>query len=276
MQGKKHPLTAKCRLEKSRAQRIIWLLEELNLEYNIEVFKRDKAGRAGPELKKIHPLGRSPVVGITPAGSDKEVSITQKPTSPTHQLTHAPQLIIAESETIMDYLTDHFGPHLVPARYPSGQEGKLGGETVEWLRHKFLLDYAEGSLITPLIVSLITAGIRAAPVPFFLRPITNGIANKVDGSYTDPELTNHLQFLEGYLKESPSKGAFFCSERLTSADIMVHFVLEGAVKKKAVSEAKTPELYKYVRRLQGMESYKRAGERVEKASGVKFVPFSET
>ncbi|OSS48946.1 hypothetical protein B5807_07013 [Epicoccum nigrum] len=244
-------------LEKSRAQRIIWLLEELNLEYNIEVFKRDKAGRAGPELKKIHPLGRSPVIGITPAGSDKEV-------------------IIAESETIMDYLTDHFGAHLVPARYPAGQEGKLGAETTEWMRHKFLLDYAEGSLITPLIVSLITAGIRAAPVPFFLRPITNGIAAKVDGSYTDPELTNHLDFLDTYLKESPSQGAFFCSDRLTSADIMVHFVLEGAVKKKAVSETKNPALYKYVRRLQEMESYRRAGERVEKASGVKFVPFSET
>lgn len=195
--------------------------------------------------------------------------------STTHQLT-PPQLIIAESETIMDYLTDHFGPHLVPTRYPPGQEGKVGAETTEWMRHKFLLDYTEGSLITPLIVSLITAGIRAAPVPFFLRPITNGIASKVDGSYTDPELTNHLEFLETYLKESSSQGKFFCTDRLTSADVMVHFVLEGAVKKKAVSETKNPELYKYVRRLQGMESYKRAGERVEKASGVKFVPFSET
>lgn len=70
-------LTKASRLEKSRAQRIIWLLEELKLEYNIEVFKRDENGRAGPELKKFHPLGRSPTVGITPAGSDKEV-ITQE------------------------------------------------------------------------------------------------------------------------------------------------------------------------------------------------------
>lgn len=176
----------------------------------------------------------------------------------------------------MDYICDHFGPQLVPARYPAGREGQLGAETEEWMRHKFLLDYAEGSFITPLIVSLITLGIRNAPVPFFLRPITNGIANKVDGSYTNPEMTNHLDFLEGYLKSSPSQGKFFCTDKLTSADIMIHFVLEGAVKKKAVSESAYPTLYKYVRSLQETDSYKRAGQSVEKASGEKFVPFSET
>ncbi|KAF3041175.1 hypothetical protein E8E12_009585 [Didymella heteroderae] len=244
-------------LEKSRAQRVIWLLEELKLDYNIEVFKRDKDGRAGPELKKFHPLGRSPTIGITPAGSDKEV-------------------IITESETIMDYLCDHFGPSLIPRRYPEGCDGVVGGETEEWMRHKFLMDYAEGSFLTPLIVSLITSGIRSAPVPFFLRPITNSIANNVDNKYTNPELTNHLEFLETYLKESPSKGEYFCSDKLTSADIMMHFALEGAVKKKALTEQAYPTLYKYVRRLQALDSYKRAGQAVEKASGEKYVPFSET
>lgn len=175
----------------------------------------------------------------------------------------------------MDYICDHFGPSLVPRRYPEGKDGVLGGETEEWMRHKFLMDYAEGSFLTPLIVSLITTGIRKAPVPFFLRPITNGIANKVDGSYTNPELKNHVDFLETYLKESPSKGQYFCSEKLTPADIMMHFALEGAVKKKAVNEQTSPTLYSYVRRLQELDSYKRAGQAVEKASGEKFVPFSE-
>ncbi|KAH6644617.1 glutathione transferase [Boeremia exigua] len=244
-------------LEKSRAQRIIWLLEELKLEYDIQVFKRNKDGRAGPELKKFHPLGRSPTIGITPAGSDK-------------------QIIVTESETVSDYICDHFGPQLIPQRYPAGQEGQLGAETEQWMRHKFLMDYAEGSFITPLLVSLITSTIRSAAVPFFLRPITNGIANKVDASYTNPEITNHLDFLEGYLKSSPSQGQFFCSDSLTSADIMVHFVLESAIKKKALNETSYPTLYKYVRRLQETDSYKRAGQSVEKASGEKYVPFSES
>jgi glutathione S-transferase len=138
------------------------------------------------------------------------------------------------------------------------------------------MDYTEGSLLTPLIVSLVTQGIRAAPVPFFLKPITGSIASKVDNSYTEPELKNHLEFLEDYLKQSPSKGEFFCSSSITSADIMLHFALEACIKKKAVTETLYPTLYTYTRKLQGTASYKRAGEKVEKVTGEKFVPFSET
>jgi glutathione S-transferase len=138
------------------------------------------------------------------------------------------------------------------------------------------MDYTEGSLLTPLIVSLITQNIRKAPVPFFLKPITGGIASKVDGSYTEPEIKNHLAFLEDYLKKSPSQGEFFCSSSLTSADIMLHFALEACVKGKYVSETAYPTLYKFTRKLQGTASYKRAGEKVEKATGEKYVPFSES
>lgn len=105
------------RLTKSRGQRIIWLLEELNLEYDIKVFKRNKDFRAGADLKEVHPLGKSPVIGITPAGSDKEI-------------------VIAESETIVEYVCDYFGKHMIPKRYPEGQEGVLGAETEEWMRYK--------------------------------------------------------------------------------------------------------------------------------------------
>ena len=95
----------------------MWLLEELNLEYNIKVYKRGANRRAGPELKAVHPLGKSPVVTIRPANSEKDI-------------------VIAESETIMEYICDHFGKQLVPARYPEGQEGVLGAETEEWMRYK--------------------------------------------------------------------------------------------------------------------------------------------
>jgi hypothetical protein len=105
------------RLNKSRGQRIVWLLEELGLEYDIAVYKRDENKRAGPELKAVHPLGKSPCVTIRPANSEKDI-------------------VIAESETIMEYLCDHFGKHLVPKRYPEGQEGVLGAETEEWMRYK--------------------------------------------------------------------------------------------------------------------------------------------
>lgn len=81
------------------------------------MFKRNKAFRAGDDLKAIHPLGKSPIIGITPAGSDKEI-------------------IVAESETIVDYVSEHFGRHLIPKRYPEGKEGVLGAETEEFMRYK--------------------------------------------------------------------------------------------------------------------------------------------
>jgi glutathione S-transferase len=107
----------KCRLEKSRAQRIVWLLEELNLEYELKVFKRDANMRAGDDLKAVHPLGKSPVIGITPAGSEKEI-------------------IVAESETIVEYVCEHFGRHMIPQRYPEGKEGVLGAENEDWMKYK--------------------------------------------------------------------------------------------------------------------------------------------
>jgi glutathione S-transferase len=81
------------------------------------VFKRNKEFRAGDDLKAIHPLGKSPIVGITPAGSDKEI-------------------IIAESETIVEYVCEHFGRQLIPKRYPEGKEGVLGAENEDFMRYK--------------------------------------------------------------------------------------------------------------------------------------------
>lgn len=96
------------------------MLEELKLEYEVQVFKRDANFRAGPDLKKIHPLGKSPTIGITPAGSDKET-------------------VIAESATIIEYLCEHFGRQLIPQKYPEGKEGVLCAETEEWMRYKVRL-----------------------------------------------------------------------------------------------------------------------------------------
>lgn len=105
----------------------MWLLEELNLEYDIKIFKRGKDFRSQDDLKAIHALGKSPVIGITPAGSEKEI-------------------IIAESETIVEYVCEHFGRHLIPQRYPEGKEGVIGAETEEFMRYKVRLPS------TPLLV----------------------------------------------------------------------------------------------------------------------------
>ncbi|KAL5118005.1 mitochondrial phosphate carrier protein [Pleosporales sp. CAS-2024a] len=241
-------------LEKSRGQRAVWLLEELNLEYELKVFKRGKDFRAGDDLKAVHPLGRSPVVGITPAGSDKEI-------------------LLPESATIVDYVCEHFGKHMIPQRYPEGKEGVLGAETDEFLRHRFLMDYAEGSFFTLLMVSLIIGRIKSAPVPFFLKPITRGIAGSVDSSFLNPEFKKHCGFLEDYL--SKSSGDFFAGKEISGCDIMMHFALEAGTQRVPLNETTYPKLYEYMRRMQKRDGYQRAARRVSEASGEEYVAFSD-
>jgi glutathione S-transferase len=156
------------------------------------------------------------------------------------------------------------------------------------------MDYTEGSLFTILIVGLITGSksmsqlqtcsqnvsdfvqdIRKAPVPFFLKPITGGVASKIDSSFVDPELKTHFDFLEDYLIKAPGNGEFFCGDSITGADVMIHFALEGATQRAPLSETNYPKLYEYMRRLQKRDAYKRAADRVTEASGEKYVPFSD-
>lgn len=135
------------RLDHSRSQRIVWLLEELKLEYELEVFHRNKQTKlAPPELQKIHPLGKSPVITITPAGSTEPI-------------------VLAESGFMTQYLVDHFpeGEKLKPKKWKDGQEGKIGGETESWLRYEYFLHYCEGSLMPVLVMALVLGG-REDPV----------------------------------------------------------------------------------------------------------------
>ena len=126
----------------------------------------------------------------------------------------------------------------------------------------------------PLLID--AAAIRNAPVPFFIKPVTNGIANKVDQTFVGPQLDNHFKFLEGYLASSPNEGEFFCGSSLSAADFMMVFPLEAAVGRGSIDEKNHPKLVGWVRRMQDREAYKRAGNRVAEATGQPFVPFSES
>lgn len=107
----------------------------MNLPYELQIYKRDKNKLAPKELKDVHPLGKAPVISVQAEGGEP--------------------LVLAESAFIIEYLTEHFGAWLIPKRYADGKEGQAGGETAEWLRYRFLMHYAEGSLMTYLIVALI-------------------------------------------------------------------------------------------------------------------------
>ena len=121
----------------SRSQRIVWLLEECKgLDWDIKVYKRMENHLAPPALKEIHPLGKSPVISV-------EAPANSKP------------IVLAESGAISEYLCDYFAQHLVPKRYQEGKEGQVGGETEQWVRYRFFMHYAEGSLMSMLVLAMI-------------------------------------------------------------------------------------------------------------------------
>ena len=174
-------------LNNSRSQRVLWLLEELSVPYEIVKYERDKkTNLAPPELEKIHPLGKSPVV------TDGETTI-------------------AESAAILEYIVDKYGNgKLVPHK-----------DTPNYRRYRYFMHYAEGSLMPFLLLKLITG--KMARAPFLVRPIANKIAGTINGTFVDPNLARHLSFLASEL----GKGDFFAGGELTAADIQMSFPMEA-------------------------------------------------
>ncbi|KAJ7350663.1 glutathione S-transferase, partial [Mycena albidolilacea] len=234
-------------LEKSRAQRILWLLEELGVPYEIKTYKRDpKTQFAAPELKAVHPLGKSPVVTIG-------------------------DFAIAESALIVEYLSEHFGPSLIPTKWKAGLEGKPAGETEDYMRYRYFMQYAEGSLMSLMLVSLVSNNIKSAPVPFFIRPVTSQISGKINKGFLDPNFDTHFTFLEEQL--ASGTGPYLCGDKLTGADIMMSFpvmIVTSAMGNRGpanMNRETFPRLFAYAELLQSTESYKRAVDKVVALEG---------
>lgn len=126
------------RLDKSRSQRILWLLEETKLDFEVKTYHRQPNMRAPPDLQKIHPLGKSPILTIEQDGMSGP-------------------LVLAESGFMTEYIIDHFATHLAPKRWKDGQEGQVGGETEAWLRYRYLMHFAEGSVMPNLLLMIVAS-----------------------------------------------------------------------------------------------------------------------
>ena len=206
-------------LENSRSQRILWLLEELGLQYRVKRYARDPETKLAPaSLRKVHPLGKSPVV------TDGD-------------------LTVAESGAIIEYLVGTYG----------AGSGLLPDEgTPERLRYTYWLHYAEGSAMPPLLLSLIFRKMPEAPMPFFVRPVVRGIADKVQKTFVGPQLAQHLDFMEQELGRSE----WFAGDAFTAADVQMSFPLEAAG---AAGLLETrPRLQDFVARITARPAYQRA------------------
>ena len=210
-------------LNNSRSQRVLWLLEELALPYEVVRYERNpQTMLAPPELRAVHPLGKSPVV------------------------TTEDGLTLAESGAIVETVIERFG------------EGRLApaAGTPEALRYRYWLHYAEGSAMPPLLLKLIFDKIENGKMPFFMKPIAKSIAARAKAGFITPNIKAHLDFMEGEL----GKSRWFAGENFTGADVQMSFPVEAA-KARGGLDATRPKLMAYLDRIHARPAYKRALER---------------
>lgn len=215
-------------LETSRSHRILWLLEELGVPYELRCYQRDPLTRlAPPELKHIHPLGKSPII------TDGE-------------------LVVAESGAILEYLAERYGAqapaelaHLEPAR-----------GTPAHRQCRFWMHYAEGSLMNWLVMQLVFDSIPRQPMPFFVRPVARALCAGVQQKLIQPNVQAALVFMENHLAQH----RWFAGEHLSLADFQMSFAVEAALARGDAASA-WPHLHAYLQRIQARPAYQRALEK---------------
>lgn len=209
-------------LNNSRSQRVLWLLEELGVPYEVKRYERDAKTMLAPSsLIAIHPLGKSPVIvdgGIT----------------------------VAESGAIIEYLVDRYGGgRLVP---PAG--------TAQRQRYTYWLHYAEGSAMSPLLLKLVFDRVAVNPAPWPVSAIARRIATTVTNAFIAPNLKRHFDYMEAEL----GLHSWFAGEQFTAADVQMSFPLEIAVSRAGL-DAGRPKSMAFLDRIHARDAYKRALER---------------
>jgi glutathione S-transferase len=176
---------------------------------------------APPSLRAVHPLGKSPV--ITDGA-----------------------LTLAESGAIIEYLVERYG----------GGRLRPATGTPERLRYTYWLHYAEGSAMPPLLLKLIFDRVEKAPMPFFAKPIARAIAGRVKSSFIEPQIAQHLAYLETELEAH----RWFAGNEFTAADIQMSFPLEAAAARAGL-DAGRPKLAAFLDRIHARPAYRRALDR---------------
>ena len=213
-------------LETSRSQRVLWLLEELGLPYEIKLYRRDPKTRLAPAaLKAVHPLGKSPVV------TDGNETL-------------------AESGAILEYLVERYGAQ---AQGDLGHLQPVPGTSAH-RQSRFWMHYAEGSLMNWLVMKLVFVAIPTQPMPFFVRPIARQLCAQVQAKLIDPNIATALAFIEAHLGDH----TWFAGEQLSIADFQMSFAIEALLARSAEAAARFPRLAAFKARMLARPAYQRA------------------
>lgn len=211
-------------LNNSRSHRVLWLLEELGVDYKITQYQRDPDTMLAPKtLRDVHPLGKSPVIS------------------------HAGRTI-AESGAILEYLVDEFGDDA-----PIRLRPERG--TPEFLRYRYWMHYAEGSAMPAMLLKVVFEQLPAQG-PWLARPVLKAISKVAGKQFIDPQIRRHQRFWEQELAER----AYFVGEDFSAADIQMSFALQAAQTRQN-SNLKTHHAQKLLQKLQQRPAYQRADAR---------------
>lgn len=211
-------------LNNSRSQRILWLLEELGVAYEVIRYERDPRTMLAPaRLRKVHPLGKSPVITV-----DGET--------------------IAETGLIVEYLCDRFDDgRLSPPMNP----GAMTKERQRWL---YWLHYAEGSTMPMLLLKLVFNEMPTQ-APWPLRFLVKLISKQGQDEFIDPQLALHLDYMEAALADT----GWFGGPQFSAVDVMMSFPIEGASGFGLIG--KRSRLADFVARIHSRPAYLRALDR---------------
>ncbi|MEO3992115.1 glutathione S-transferase family protein [Pseudocitrobacter cyperus] len=207
-------------LNQSRSQRVLWALEELNLPYQIVRYQRGADMLAPDTLKKIHPLGKSPIV---------------------EDNGH----VIAESGAILEYLQDIGDPD---NRFkPQDPDGKL--------QYRFWLHYAEGSLMSIMMIKLVLQMLGKSPVPLGLRTVGKVLGTGVQKAWLNNQIATHASFIESHLAKTP----WFAGDELSMADIQMSFPLFALLSRGGLSSL--PNITAWKARVEARPAWQQAIEK---------------
>jgi len=208
-------------LNNSRSQRILWLLEELGLDYEVKRYQRNaQTMLAPPELRAVHPLGKSPVI------TDGDTTL-------------------AESGAIVEYLADRYGAGKLAPAFGSPER----------VRYLYWLHFAEGTAQPPSLLKLLFDRIKSKS-PLLVRPIARAIADRALAAYVLPNIERNLDFMESEL----GKNDWFAGAQFSAADIQMSFPVE-AYRARGGLDEKRPRLMRFLEKIHSRPAYRRAVER---------------
>ncbi|MGP5541497.1 glutathione S-transferase [Psychrobacter celer] len=210
-------------LANSRSFRIIWLLEELNADYELTCYERNQAYRAPDSLKKVHPIGHAPMLEVNGR-------------------------VLIESGFIIEYLIKH---------YDTGKQFKPADDNeAAWEAYTFWLHFAEASLMPPLVMRLVFSKV-VQQSPMLIKPVSKKIQSQVEKNMISRSLDSMLGMMEQHLQDNH----WFAGSEFSAADIQMHLAVVGAKAGSGLDSSKYTNILNWLKRCEEREAFKRAEEK---------------